>query len=181
MSRAKRACPRRAAPASAREYETALRWLKRRSADAGRALLSEPQFEAGERLAADFRHAQLLPRTTASWSAVAPVARRRRATPGIGVEMSDAVVAARQRVHAALDAVGPELAGILVDVCCFETGLEASGRGAGWPRGAARVVLDLALTRLARHYGLIAPERPAAARLRHWGDADYRPTIEVWR
>jgi hypothetical protein len=66
-------------------------------------------------------------------------------------------------------------------VCCFETGLEASGRTAGWPRGAARVVLDLALTRLARHYGLVAPERPAAARLRHWGDADYRPTIERWR
>jgi hypothetical protein len=43
------------------------------------------------------------------------------------------------------------------------------------------VVLDLALTRLARHYGLLAPERPAASRLRHWGDADYRPTLETWR
>jgi hypothetical protein len=95
--------------------------------------------------------------------------------------MSDAAVAARQRLNAALDAVGPELAGTLLDVCCFEVGLEATGRAAGWPRGAVRVVLDLALTRLARHYGLIAPEPPAAGRIRHWGDADYRPTIDAWR
>jgi len=180
MTRARRARPRRAPAAPSREYETALRWMRRR-ANGDRALLTEPQFAAGERLAADFRHAQLLPRTTANWSAVAPGARIRRAAPGAGVEMSDAAVAARQRLHAALDAVGPELTGILLDVCCFDAGLEATGRVAGWPRGAARVVLGLALTRLARHYGLIAPERPAAGRLRHWGDADYRPTIEGWR
>jgi uncharacterized protein DUF6456 len=179
MSRARRA--RHGATGPAREYETALRWLKRRGATGERALLAEPQFVAGERLAADFRHAQLLPRTTANWSAVAPNVRRRRATPGAGAEMSDRAVAARQRVHAALDAVGPELAGILIDVCCFDVGLEATGRAARWPRGAARVVLDLALTRLARHYGLMPPERPAAGRLRHWGDADYRPTMEAWR
>ncbi len=185
MRKAKGTRPRRAAPGPARgavrEYETALRWLRRRSATGERALLTEPQLAAGERLAADFRHAQLLPRVTANWSAVVPGVRRRRSAPGAGVETSDAAVAARQRVHAALDAVGPELAGILLDVCCFEAGLEATGRAARWPRGAARVVLDLALTRLARHYGLVAPERPAAGHLRHWGDADYRPTIERWR
>jgi hypothetical protein len=174
-------CPRQAAPRPRREYETALRWLRRRGATGGRALLSEPQFQAGERLAADFRHAGLLPRVTANWSAVAPGVRRRRAAPDSGNEASDRAVAARQRVHAALDAVGPELAGILLDVCCFDAGLEATGRAARWPRGAARVVLELALTRLARHYGLLAPERPAAGRLRHWGDDDYRPTIDGWR
>ena len=143
--------------------------------------MAEAQFQAGEKLAADFRHAQLLPRTTANWSAAAPSVRRRRAAPGVGVEISDAVVAARQRFYRALEAVGPELAGVLVDVCCYDIGLEAAGQTAGWPRRAAKVVLDLALTRLARHYGLIAAERPAASRLRHWGDADYRPTIEGWR
>ena len=95
--------------------------------------------------------------------------------------MSDAVVAARQRVYRALDAVGPELSGILIDVCCFDIGLEATGQAAGWRRGTARVVLDLALTRLARHYGLIAPEPATASRLRHWGEADYRPTLDSWR
>jgi hypothetical protein len=172
---------RQSAPASARTYGTALDWLRRRRGKAGGSLLTAPQFEAGERLAADFRHAQLMPRTTANWSAATPGVRTRRSAPGAGVEMSEAAVAARQRVCRALDTVGPELSGILIDVCCFDIGLEAAGQAGGWRRGTARVVLDLALTRLARHYGLIAPEAPAFARLRHWGDADYRPTLDTWR
>jgi hypothetical protein len=139
--------------------------LRRRKHKDGRPLVTDAQFNAGEMLAADFWHGQLSPRVT----------------PGVGVEMRDAVAAARQRFQRALDAVGPELAGVLVDVCCHDVGLEAAGRASGWPQRAAKVVLDLALTRLARHYGLIAPERPAAARTRHWGHADYRPTIDQWR
>jgi hypothetical protein len=161
--------------------EGALAWLRQRKDKDGRPLITEVQFNAGEKLAADFWQAQLSPRVTASWSALAPVHRMRRATPGLGVDMRDAVVAARQRFQRALEAVGPELAGILVDVCCHDMGLEASGDASGWPQRAAKVVLDLALTRLARHYGMLAPERPAASRLRHWGDADYRPTLESWR
>ena len=166
---------------AAGEAMTALSWLRKRRDKSGRSLITEPQFNAGEKLAADYWQAQLLPRVTADWSAVAPASRMRRSTPGTGVDMRDAVVAARKRVHAALDAVGPELAGILVDVCCHDVGLEAAGQAAGWPQRAAKVVLDLALTRLARHYGLIVPERNAGSSLRHWGDADYRPTIDSWR
>lgn len=163
------------------QREGALAWLRRRKDSNGRPLITEVQFSAGEMLAAAFWHAQMSSRVTASWSVAAPVDRQRRATPGLGVEMRDAVVAARQRFQRALDAVGPELAGILVDVCCHDLGLEASGEASGWPQRAAKVVLDLALTRLARHYGLLPPERPAATRLRHWGDTDYRPTLESWR
>lgn len=159
--------------------EGALDWLRRRRDKDGKSLITQVQYNAGEQLAADFWHAQMSPRITASWSAVAPSRRMRRAVPGFGVEMHDAVLAAR--FQRALDAVGPELADILVDVCCHDMGLEASGRISDWPERAAKVVLDLALTRLARHYGLLAPERPAAGRLRHWGDADYRPTLETWR
>lgn len=161
--------------------EGALLWLRNRKDKEGRPLITEVQFNAGEKLAADFWHAQMSPRVTANWSAITPGRRLRRATPGIGVDMRDAVVAARQRFQRALEAVGPELAGILVDVCCHDVGLEVSGHAAGWPRRAAKVVLDLALTRLARHYGMIAPEPPLAGRLRHWGDADFRPTLETWR
>ena len=161
--------------------EGVLEWLRRRKDKLGRPLITGAQFSAGEMLGSDFWHAQLLPRVTANWSAVVPGNRVRRSTPGFGVEMRDAVLAARQRFYRALDAVGPELSGILVDVCCGEVGLEAAGRSAGWQQGAARAVLDLALTRLARHYGLIAPERPAASRLRHWAEPDYRPTIDAWR
>jgi hypothetical protein len=95
--------------------------------------------------------------------------------------MSDRAVAARQRFHRALDAVGVELAGLLVDVCCRDIGLVAAERARGWPLRSAKVVLDVALTALARHYGLIAPDRPVERRPRHWGDADYRPTLDRWR
>jgi hypothetical protein len=162
--------------------EGSLAWLRRRKDKDGQALITEPQFSAGERLAADFWHAQLTARVTADWSGIAASRRTRRAAPGVGVEMGDHVVAARQRIHRALDAVGPELAGILLDVCCHDVGLEAAGRAQGWPQRAAKVVLQLALTRLARHYGLIAPEpRSGAQRMRHWGSEDYRPDIEAWR
>jgi hypothetical protein len=45
------------------------------------------------------------------------------------------------------------------------------------------VVLQIALTRLARHYGLIGDgtHRRARRGLRHWGSEDYRPTIDAWR
>ena len=62
-----------------------------------------------------------------------------------------------------------------------ESGLEAVETSAGWPCRSGKVVLDIALTTLARHYGLIPPERPLATHLRHWGDADYRPTLDAWR
>jgi hypothetical protein len=172
--------PRAADQGQRRLAEGPLVKLRRRKHKDGRPLVTDAQFSAAEMLAADFWHGQLMPRVTANWSVLVPARRVRRPTPGAGVEMRDAVAAARQRFHRALDAVGPELASVLVDVCCLDVGLEAAGRAWGWPQRAAKVVLDLALTRLARHYGLIAPERPAG-RMRHWGEADYRPTIDAWR
>ena len=173
--------PRATAPARG-AHEGPLAWLRRRKDKDGQRLITEPQFAAGERLAADFLRAQLAPRVTANWSGVVPGRRMRRAAPGVGVEMSDSAVAARTRVHRALAAVGPELAGILLDVCCLDIGLEAAERAQRWPQRAGKVVLQLALTGLARHYGLLPPEPPPGAhRLRHWGSDDYRPNLDVWR
>jgi len=178
--------PRRAAQPAAPQPqrvppERPLAWLRRRKDKDGQPLITEAQFAAGERLAGDFWHGQLTPRVTANWSLAAPGRRLRRGAPGVGVEMKDSVVSARERINRALAAVGPELAAILVDVCCHEVGLEAAGDALGWPQRAAKVVLQLALTRLARHYGLIAPEPPPYAQLRHWGDEGYRPDMETWR
>jgi hypothetical protein len=159
--------------------EGTLAWLRRRRDKQGQPLITEAQYAAGERLAVDYWRAQLAQRVTASWSSTVSSGRMRRATPGIGTELSDGVVAARDRVNRALATVGPELAGILLDVCCHDQGLEAAERAHGWPLRAGKVVLQLALTRLARHYGLIAPEQPAA--MRHWGDEGYKPTLGGWR
>jgi hypothetical protein len=131
---------------------------------------------AGERLRADFTRGQLMPRITANWSGVA--GRRRGGGGGGMAEMSDAIVAARQRVERALVAVGPDFAGLLLDVCCFLKGVETIERERGWPVRSAKLVLRLALASLARHYGLgrVAEGRRAVPVV-HWGAADYRPEI----
>lgn len=142
------------------EGESPLAWLARRKGRDGRSLISAEQFVAGERLRADFTSGNLTPRVTSNWSAPTGGG---RSSPG---EMTDVMVASRQRLQHALDACGPELAGILMDVCCFLRGLEDVERERGWPARSAKVVLQLGLDRLARHYGLVATG--GAGRMRSW-------------
>lgn len=146
-------------PAGARrvtmdDSESPLAWLARRRGRDGRALIAPHQFQAGERLRADFTRAQMMPRTTADWSS--PISSARRGPSNGAADFTEATMAARQRVNAALEAVGPEFSGLLLDLCCFLKGLEDLERTRGWPARSAKVVLQLALDRLARHYGYMA-------------------------
>jgi hypothetical protein len=154
--------------------ESPLAWLRRRRGKTGQALVAEHAFLAGEKLRSDYTQACLMPRITANWQA--PVGRGARPAAG-GLDLADIVVAARQRVGRALDAVGPELSGVLVDVCCFLKGLELVESERGWPVRSAKVVLLLGLERLASHYGMgsEARGRQEAAVMRFWGAEDYRP------
>lgn len=162
--------------------ESPLGWLRRHKGRDGMPFLRDEEFDAGERLRADFWFAGMTPRVTSSWS-VCGLGGGRRAVPGAGVEIRDQAVAAETRVRRALEAVGPELAGILIDVCCHLKGIEDVERQADWPQRAGKVVLRVALAALARHYGLGAPghgERGRVPRqaIRHWGAADYKPRID---
>lgn len=149
--------------------ESPLIWLARRKGADGRPLLEPHQFQAGERLRADFTQAQMMPRTTSNWHA--PVAGRNR--DQMSGQITERVVAARQRIRHALDAVGPEFSGLLLDVCCFLKKLDLVERERQWPARSAKVVLQLALERLARHYGYGAELRGrAAAAIRSWATND---------
>jgi hypothetical protein len=140
------------------DAESPLAWLARRKGRDGRALIEPLQLQAGERLRADFTRAQMMPRITANWTS--SVAQDRRGAPA--ATFTEAVIGARQRLRHALDQVGPEFTGLLVDVCCFLNGLEDVERERGWPRSSAKVVLQLGLDRLARHYGYGSEARGAA-------------------
>lgn len=170
---------RRAAGPAVNEAESPLGWLRSRRDRNGDALISEAQYEAGERLRAEFTAAQLSPRVTLAWDAcLAPRSSGRSGRRPDSLEIHEAALAARQRFLRALDAVGPELSGILVDVCCLARGLEAAERTLGWPQRSGKLVLQIALTQLARHYGLLGQaEARHPPSIRHWGLDGYRPRI----
>lgn len=141
--------------------ESPLAWLARRQGKDGRAMVDAAQLQAGERLRADFTRANLTPRITSRWSEVSGA--------GTPEAFTDMVLAAKLRVSRALTAVGPELSGVLLDVCCFLKGMETVERERGWPARTAKVVLCLALDRLAAHYGISASATGRGrARMRAW-------------
>ena len=161
------------------QAESPLAWLARRRGSDGRRFIDAAQLEAGERLRADFTRAGLTPRVTANW--IAPVAQERRAAAGEGTAaFADAVIAAKERLSRALDSAGAEFSGLLLDVCCFLKGLETVERERRWPPRSARIVLSLALDRLARHYGIAHEARgPARTRTRAWQAEGARPVMDV--
>ena len=159
------------------EAESPLAWLARRKGRDGQPLIQAVQLQAGERLRGDFTRAQMTPRVTSSWDA--SLAQGRRGQGGGGT-FTDVAVAARQRLRVALDAVGPEFAGLLLDVCCFLKGLEDIERERRWPPRCGKVVVQLALDRLARHYGLAEQARGRSrAPIRTWLDADSEFVVEA--
>lgn len=123
-----------------------------------RQMIGVVQFEAGDKLRRDYTIGQLTPRMGVDYAA--PVGGR-----SFRPDLAETVLAARQRFNRALGAAGPGLAEVLFDVCCYLMTLEECEKNHAWPRGSARVVLSLALDRLAGHYGMTAP---SATRMRSW-------------
>lgn len=157
------------------ERESPLLWLHRRAGKDGRPQISDAQFAAGERFRADLTLAQMLPRTTMNWDA--------SLTPGNGsagprdpAAASDSAVAARQRVRSACERLGPELSGLAIDVCGFLKELDQVERERRWPARSAKIVLRLALSGLASHYGLDQREHRPAPHA-PWLAPDARPSI----
>ena len=121
--------------------ESPLGWLK------ARGLVDARQYEAGERLRADWTTAQMAPRVTMRWDAGAP-------STGEALDPTLAQIAAKRRTDAALAAVGAGLKDVLWRIVCAGEGMDTAERALGWPARAGRVVLTLALDRLADHYRL---------------------------
>ena len=124
--------------------ESPLTWLH------ARGHLSDPQFAAAEALRRDWEAAELAPSVTMRWDAV-----RVRGSQGSGaLNRAERQIAARARFNGAVDAAGPGLADVLWRVVCAGEGLPDAERALAWPVRSGKVVLKLALDRVARFYRL---------------------------
>ena len=108
------------------------------------------QYDAGERLRADWERGQMAPRVTMGWGA-APVARGRGGAPG-APDLNGSQIDARRRFVAAVAAAGPGLSDILWRVVCAGEGMRQAETALGWPARAGKLVLVLALDRIAYYY-----------------------------
>ena len=133
--------------------ECPLAWLRRRRDRGGRPLIDDRQFEAGMRLRNDFERGGLSPRVTASWSSL-PVGRAGAGGRPDGLDPSDSQMSARLRFRRAVAALGSGLAEVAIRTCCAYEGLEAVEKSLDWPARSGKVVLSLALSRLADYYGI---------------------------
>lgn len=124
--------------------ESPLGWLK------AHGHVSARQYEAGERLRADWERAQLGPRVTMRWDAP-PTDRGARGAPPAH-DPGTAGIAAKARFDAAVAAVGPGLSDVLWRVVCAGEGMREAEGALGWPARAGKLVLGLALDRLADFY-----------------------------
>lgn len=120
--------------------ESPLTWLH------ARGHLDDRQFAAGERLRADWERAQLAPNVTMRWD---PVRIRGGET---GLSPTERQIAAKERFDGAVAAAGPGLADILWRVVCAGETLPHAERALAWPVRSGKLVLRLALDRVAAFY-----------------------------
>lgn len=124
--------------------ESPLGWLR------AHGHVSQRQFDAGERLRADWEQAQLGPRVTMRWDAPSLDRGARGAPPAY--DPGTKGLSAKARFDAGLAAVGPGLSDILWRVVCAGEGMRDAEGALGWPARAGKLVLCLALDRLAAYY-----------------------------
>lgn len=123
--------------------ESPLSWLY------ARGHLTDRQHDAGERLRSDYERAQLAPSITMRWDAV-----RIAGTGEQGLTAGERQTAARQRFDAAIAHAGNGLSDILWRVACAGEGLPAAEKALEWPARSGKLVLRIALDRIADFYRL---------------------------
>lgn len=121
--------------------ESPLTWLH------SRGHLSDRQLDAGERLRADWERAQLAPSVTMRWDPV-----RIKGSPGDALTPGERQLAAKARFDGAVGSAGPGLADVLWRVVCAGESLPAAEKALSWPVRSGKLVLRLALDRVADYY-----------------------------
>ena len=121
--------------------ESPLSWLH------ARGHLSDRLHDAGERLRADYERANLGPSVTMRWDPV-----RIASTGEQGLSRTERQAAARMRFDGALKQAGKGLEDILWRVVCAGETLPTAEKALSWPARSGKLVLKLALDRVADFY-----------------------------
>ncbi len=124
--------------------ESPLGWLR------ARGLVTDRQCVAGEALRRDYERAQLGARVTMQWDAP-PQSRSRRVFRAPSAQ-TIAQLSAKQRFDAVITHVGPGLADISWRIICACEAMPVAEKALGWPARSGRLVLTLALDRIADYY-----------------------------
>lgn len=122
--------------------ESPLGWLH------ARGHLDERQFDAGERLRADYERAQLAPSVTMRWDPV----RVDGSAGGEGLTPTERQIAAKERFDGAMREAGRGLADVLWRVVCACESLPNAEKALKWPARSGKLVLGIALDRVAGFY-----------------------------
>ncbi len=104
-------------------------------------------FDAGELLRADYERSQLGPEVTMRWDPV-----RIKTTGGRGLSPTERQIAARDRFDGAMKQAGKGLEDILWRVVCAGENLPVAEKALAWPARSGKLVLRLALDRVADFY-----------------------------
>jgi hypothetical protein len=161
------------------DAESPLLWLHRRKGGDGRPLLDEAGFLAGERFRRDVTQAAMLPSVTTNWSRMESSSGR--ALPRDPALASDTVIAARERVRAAFRLLGSDMGNFVLDVCAFLVPLQEAEARRSWPPRFGKLVLRMALARLAAHYGLGEEATgQAEGRITGWHSDAERASMHAW-
>lgn len=133
------------------------------------SLLAGHDIAAAQKFQQDLERAGLRQRTTQSWSYASLVLKPGKHSSGGQPSEPVAMLDARARAQAACVAMGPELSGLLIDICLYDKSLAMAERERGWPARSGKLAVALGLKALARHYGLdqiaegaVKPARPDA-------------------
>ena len=123
--------------------ESPLTWLH------ARGHLDDRLLDAGERLRADWERAQLGPSVTMRWDPV-----RVKGGAASGLTETERQIAAKDRFDRALAEAGKGLEDILWRVVCAGETLPVAEKGLAWPARSGKLVLKIALERVADFYRL---------------------------
>ncbi|HWJ87658.1 MAG TPA: DUF6456 domain-containing protein [Pelagibacterium sp.] len=135
--------------------------------------LQPHHLEAGQRIQVLFERSQLQPRTTMYYG---PRVGGNRGGAGAH-DIGDMAADARRKLAEIWKLLPSDCAGVLIDVCGFDKGLQQVEVERRWPRRSAKLVLRIGLEAAARHFGLTsdAVGLPATGNS-NWMEASARPS-----